>query len=269
MKRIAVATLIVAVAGGAMGGEVGTRVELGERPLVLGWLYLAGSVGTVKLSGRAEGDLLCGCPRRLQLGATTGWGDVSTGVEMGVLATGRVDLSVTGSYKPVWGTNLGPVAFQAGGKGTVADVLGARFLSGTGWISVRLDRDPWWTEANANLGWPGGNPFGEVRVGLSGASWASLTLSTSGAGLELGAETREWTVQSSFSLHPVFQTVAIGIRAERVRIQGRVTVRPQGPVLGSITVTAAEAPWLGSVIVSLSGGGLDKVTAEVRYTLGN
>jgi len=268
MKLIAVTTLIVGMVGWTMGGEVGTRFEIGEIPSGVGWLHLAGDVGTIRLSGRVEGDLLCGCLRRLQLGATTTWGDLSAGAETGVLASGRMDVSATGSYKPVWGTNLGLISSQIGGKATVVDALGGRFLTGAGWASVRLDRDPWWMEANVNLAWPGGNPFGELRLGVTGARGASLSVSTSGVGLELGGETGGLSIQSSFSLYPVFQTVAIGIKVEQVRIQGRVTVRPQGRAMGSIALTATEGLWSGSVIVSLSETGLDKVTAEVRYAVG-
>lgn len=268
MKLAAVATVVVLAVGLALGGEVGTRFEIGERPSGVGWFHLSGDVGGVNLSGRIEGDLLCGCLRRLQLGATTTWGEVSTGAETSVLSTGRMDVSVTGSWKPIWGTDLGLVSSQVGGKATVVDLLGGRFLTAVGWAFVRLDQDPWWIEANANLAWPGGNPFGELRLGVTGTRWASLSLSTSGAGLELGAEVDELFIQSSFSFGPALQTITIGAKAESVRIQARMAVRPAGPASGSITLTTTQASWSGSVIVSFSGTGLDRVTAEVRYTLG-
>lgn len=268
MKRTAVAMMVLFVSSLAAGGEMGTRLEIGERPAGVGWVHLAGEVGMLRVSVRAEGDLLCGCLRRVQLGATTTWGEVSAGAETIVLSTGRADVSATGSWKPLWGMDLGLVSCQVGGKATVADVLGGRFLTGAGWAFIRLDHEPWWMEANVNAAWPGGSPFGELRLGMTGESWASVSLSTSGAGLELGGETNGLSVQTSLSLFPVFQTVAVGIKAGSVRLQARVTVRPHAVASGSLTVTATQASWTGSMIVSLSEVGLDKVTAEVRYTLG-
>ena len=254
--------------GLAWGGEVGTRLEVGDRASGVGWFHLSGEVGSVTLSGRIEGDLLCGCLRRVQLGASAGWDDLSTGVEVSILSTGRVDLSTTGSWKPLWRTDLGLVSAQVGGKATSIDVLGGRFLAAAGWAFGRLDRDPFWIEANGNLSWPGGNPYGDLRWGLTGAAWATFTISSSGASLELGAERPDFLIQSHLSLRPPFQTVTIGLGAERIRVQARMTVRAEGTPSGSLTLTAGDGPWWGSVMAFLATTGLEKVTVEVRYTLG-
>lgn len=261
--------LVVAVACAvalAWGGEVGTRSEVGERATVIGWLQLSGEVDVVKLSGRVEGDLLCGCLRRLQLGASTTWGGLTSGAEAVVLATGRVDASATCSWKTLARTDLGLASAQVGGKATVVDLLGGRFLTGTGWALGRLELDPWWIEVSGNASWPGGNPHPELRLGLAGPAWGTLSLSPSGTSLELGAGLEALSIQTYLSLRPAFQTITVGLRRGSMRAQVRLTVRAEAAPSGSITLSATEAPWTGSVAASFGGWALDKVTAEVRYT---
>ena len=268
MKRIALGMALVCAASWAWGGELGSRFEVGDRIGAVGWLHLSGAVGPVNLSGRVEGDLLCLCLRRLQLGASTTWGEVSAGAEAAALSTGRMDASLTGSWKPLWRTDLGLLSSQLGGKATVVDLLGGRFPTAAGWAFVRLDRDHWWIEGNGNVAWPGGNPFAELRLGVTGSRWASLSLSTSGAGIEMGAEAGGLFIQSSFSLGSALQTVTIGAKAEGVRVQARMVVRASALASSSFTLTVTQTPWSGSVLLAFSGLGLDKVTAEVRYGLG-
>ncbi|MBC7220218.1 hypothetical protein H5T55_01835 [Candidatus Bipolaricaulota bacterium] len=263
-----VAVLTFAGAGLALDGEVGTRFEVGDRMSGGGWFSLSGEAGAVSFTGRVEGDLLCGCFRRGQFGAATEWGGFSAGVEAGLLATGRVDLSTAGSWKALDPTDLGIVSVQVGGKVTAIDAFGGRFLTAAGWVFGRLDRDPVWVEVNANLAWPGGSPHGELRMGISGSSWSTLSIFGSGMGLELGAETPYFSVQTHLSLFPALQTVVVGSAGEGVRVQGRLTVRAGGEPSGSLSLAATQGPWQGSVLLFLAASGLERVTVEVRYALG-
>lgn len=263
-----VAVLTFAGAGLALDGEVGTRFEVGDQASSEGWFSLSGEAEAVGFTGRVEGDLLCGCFRRGQFGAAMGWGGFSAGVEAGLLATGRVDLSTAGSWKALELTDLGVVSVQVGGKVTAVDAFGGRFLTAAGWAFGRLDRDPVWVEVNANLAWPGGSPHGELRLGISGASWSTLSISGSDIGLELGAEAPYFSVQTHLSLFPAHQTVVVGSAVAGVRVQGRLTVRAGGEPSGSLSLAATQGPWQGSVLLLVAGSGLERVTVEVRYALG-
>lgn len=263
-----IAILAFAGRGLALDGEVGTRFEVGDRVSGGGWLSLGGEVGAVGLLGRVEADLLCGCVRRGQFKAGMEWGRFSTAVEVGLLATGRVDLSATGSWKIFHPTDLGIVSVQAGGKATAVDPFGGRFVTAVGWATGRLDRDPWWAEASANLAWPGGSPHGELRLGMSGESWATLSISGSGVSLELGAETPSFSVGTHLSLCPALQTVVVGSEVAGVRVQGRLTLRAEGEPTGSLSLAATQGPWQGSLVMSLAASGLERVVVEVRHALG-
>lgn len=268
MRRGVLLAVLVCTGVAVWAGELGTRLELGDRASGVAWLSLSGDLGSLRLSGRAEGDLLCGCLRRLQGGASTSWGGMNAGVEAVVLSTGRLDLSVTASWKAVTRTDFGLVSAQAGGKATMVDPFRAQFLTLAGWALARLDRDPWWVEGNANVAWPGGTPHAELRAGLAGPVWCTLSASQSGTSLELGAESGGWLVQTYLSFRPAFQTVTVGVRAGGVRVQIRLTVRAEGELSGGLTVAANAAPWSGSVAVGVAGAAVDKVSAEVRYAIG-
>jgi len=268
MRRILLVAAVVGAGALAWGGEVGAQFEVGERASGIGWVQLSGGGSPVQLSGRIEGDLLCGCLRRAQFGASTVWGGWAGGVEAVGLASGRVDASATGSWKAVTQADLGLVSAQVGGKATTVDVLGGRFLTAAGWAFGRLDADPWWVEVSGNAAWPGGSPHAELRLGLTGPMWATLSLSDAGTGLELGSGPPELSIQTYLSLRPALQTVTIGLGRGGVRLQFRLTVRGEGSPSGSLTLTATAAPWLGTVVASLSGRALEKVSVEIRYTLG-
>lgn len=270
-SRRATAWAVLAVGLGwalAWGGEVGTRLEVGDRSTGAGWLQLSWVLNRVNLSARLEGDLLCGCIRRVQIGASTAWEGLSTGVEAVALATGRVDLSTTGSWKMAGRTDVGLLSAQVGGKATAVDVLGSRSVMAAGWAFGRLDRDPWWVELSGTVAWPGGSPQGELRLGASGASSATLSISGSGTSLSLGAADPYFFVQTHLSLRPAFQTITVGMEKGRVRVQAKVTVRPATLPAGSLSFATALDPWHGSVLLSLAGAELEKVTVEVRYKLG-
>lgn len=261
---------VLAVAGGglALDGEVGARFEVGDRVSSGGWFSLSGEVEGVGLMGRIEGDLLCGCFRRGQFRAGTEWGGFSAGVEVGLLATGRVDLATAGSWKALDPTDLGIVSVQAGGKVTAVDAFGGRFVTAAGWAFGRFDRGPLWVEVSANLAWPGGSPHGELRLGVSGESWSTLSISGSGVSLELGAGAPSFSVQSHVSLRPALQTVIVGSEGAGVRVQGRLTIRAEGGAAGSLSLSAAQGLWQGSLVLSLATLGLERVVVEVRYALG-
>lgn len=95
---------------------MGAQFEVGERASGIGWVQLSGGGSPVQLLGRIEGDLLCGCLRRAQFGASTVWGGWAGGVEAVGLASGRVDASATGSWKAVTQADLGLVSAQVGGR---------------------------------------------------------------------------------------------------------------------------------------------------------
>ncbi len=263
----AILVLVGLWAGVALGAEWGARAEVGDRTAAVGWLQLGTELGRVTLSGRIEGDLLCGCPRRLQLGASTTWGRLSGGLEAAVLATGRVDATVTGSWKTVGRTAAGLLSAQAGAKGALVDLLGARFPTGAGWASARIEREPLWAEAAANASLPGGTLQGEVRMGFSGPVWTTVSLSGSGLSLEWGASARGLFLQSYLSFSPPVQSVTLGASREGVRVQGRLTARGDGAPSLTLTLGASPTPWQGSVVISLSGKGIERFTAEVRRSL--
>ncbi|MCX7750790.1 MAG: hypothetical protein N2320_04515 [Candidatus Bipolaricaulota bacterium] len=265
-RALGLVVLGVSLVGAA--GELGVRLEAGDRAAALGWIQLASTWGGVALSGRLEGDLLCGCPRRLQVSASRPWGELAAGVEASLLPTGRLDGSASAAWKGARQTGLGLLTGQVGFKGTVVDALGGRFLTGAGWASARLSRVPLWAEGALNRSWPGGSLQVDLRLGLSGPAWASLALAGTGISLELGAESGPWNVQTQLALGAGTQTVTLGLRSEALRAQARLTLRGGGDPSGSATLTATRSPWQGTVVVSFSGGGLDRVTAEVRYTLG-
>lgn len=263
--------LMAAVALGAslaQGGELGARFEVGTGSVAVGWVQLSGPVGGVTLSGRGETDLLCGCLRRLVLGASRSWGSLAAAVEGVVLSTGRLDTSVTASEKGLWRTGFGLLSAQAGGKATVVDVLGGRFFTAAGWGFLRFDREPLWIEANVNTAWPGGALQAEGRVGLAGPAWVTLVGSASGVAVELGAEQGALSAQSYVSFAPRFQTITVGIAGAWARAQVRVTARASGSWAAGVNVTATAGPWRGAITTSFLPTGVDKVTAEVRYAFG-
>lgn len=266
MRKALWAVVCVGLLG--LGREVGTRFEVGDRGAAVGWVHLSTALGPVSLSGRLEGDLLCGCPRRLQLGASTSAGGFSGGVEGVVLATGRVDGSVSGSWRGGLTTELGVLSGQVGFKGTVVDVLGGRFPTWAGWASGRVSRPPLWAEGGLNGSWPGGVLQGELRLGVAGPAWAALSLGGSGFGLELGAESGPLVLSTHLALGTGTQTVTLSTRGDGLRVQARVALRGGGDLSGSATFAAARTPWQGTVVVNFSGRGVDRVSAEIRYALG-
>lgn len=268
MRQVAVAIAMACAVALGVGSEVGVRFEVGDQERGMGWVQLFGEIDQVRLSGRIEGDLLCGCLRRAQVGASTTWGGLSAAGEAVVLGTGRADASASGSWKTVARTDLGLASAQLGGKATVADLLGGRFLTAAGWALGRLEADPWWIEASGNVAWPGGDRHAELRLGLAGPMWCTVSVTGSGTSLELGAGERGLSVQTSLSLRPPLQTIAVGLGKGGVRALVRLTVRAEGAPSASLTVTATETAWQGSVVVAFSGLSLDKVSAEVRYTVG-
>ncbi len=266
MRKALWAVVCVGLLG--LAGELGTRFEVGDRGGAVGWVHLSSTLGPVGLSGRLEGDLLCGCLRRLQLGASTSAGGFSGGVEGVVLATGRVDGSVSGSWRGGLTTELGVLSGQVGFKGSVVDVLGGRFPTWAGWASGRLSRPPLWAEGGVNGSWPGGALHGELRLGVAGPAWAALSLGGSGLSLELGVESGPLGLSTHLALGTGTQTVNLNLRGDALRVQARVALRGGGDLSGSATFTAARNPWQGAVVVSFSGRGVERMSAEVRYTLG-
>ncbi len=264
-----VLVLTIAVGTLALGGEVGTRFEVGDRATGAGWLHLSRQVGFATLSGRAEVDLLCGCLRRLVGAASARWEEATASLEASVLSTGRLDLSTTVSGKGLWRTGLGLLSSQAGGRATWVDLLGGRFLTAAGWGFGRLDREPFWAELNLNAAWPGSSLQVEGRVGLAGPAWLTLVVSGAGIGLELGAEQGRLSTHSYLSLTPAFQTITVGVTDGGVRAQARLTVRAAGRWSASLNLTATQGPWRGAVTMSFLKSGLEKTTVEVRYTLGD
>jgi hypothetical protein len=149
----------------------------------------------------------------------------------------------------------------------MVDSLGGRFLTAAGWGFARFDREPFWVEANVNIAWPGGSFQAEGRIGLAGPVWVTVVGSGSGLGLELGAEQGPLSAQSYLSFAPAFQTITVGITGAGLRAQARLTVR-SGSWAASVNLTATSGPWRGTITTSFLPTGLEKVTTEVRYTLG-
>jgi len=267
MRRGILALAVTFAVGLAWAGEVGTRFEVGERASGVGWLRLSAELGAVSLSGRLEADLLCVCLRRGVFGARRSWGPLTVAGEGIVLTTGRLDASVSPSAKGLWRTEAGLFSARVGGRATVVDVLGGQFLTAAGSGFVRLDRDALWAELTMNTTWPG-SPQVEGRVGLAGPAWVTLVASATGLGLELGAEQGPLSAQTYLSLSPTFQTITVGIAGGGVRGQARMTVRASDIWSASLSLSAAQGPWRGSITTSFLTSGLEKVTAEVRYTFG-
>ncbi|MBC7093616.1 hypothetical protein H5T53_06390 [Candidatus Bipolaricaulota bacterium] len=265
--------LLVALAVGAglaLAGEIGTRFETGESVSTgIGWLSLSSEVGGLTLSGRAEMGLLPLRPRRIALGAGSTWDGWSLNAETILLPTGRLDLAVTAGWKGATDAEFGTLSSVAGTKMAWIDVLGVRFPTAAAWASARIDRVPFWFEANLSTTWPGDLPRGELQFGLSGTSWATVAISSTAASLELGCEDGILSAMSYLSLFPVaLQSIAVGMGEESLRIQGRLTVRALGKWSGSVSVAASAGDWRASVTATFSQAGWEKTTVEVKLVLG-
>lgn len=270
MNMRGILIVIVFGTGLALAGEVGTRLEVEEgAPSGLGWLALSQKFGGVTLSGRAEVNLLPLGFRRASLGASARWADFSLQAETILLGRGRVNLLATASWKGQLETVLGDLSLQVGAKGTLADLLGARFATVVAWVFGRMDEGPLWVEGRMDASWPGTVSPGELRLGVQGPRWATVALSANALSLELGARQGRFSALTYLSPFPLpMHTVSVSAGEEVLRLHWRLTVRARGDWSGNVTITAREGPWRLSLLASFSGKGWEKTTVEVTFGLG-
>jgi len=262
------ALLVLAAAWVCLGGELGTRLEVG--PLAArgaGWLTLSQDLGKVALVGRAEWDVLPLKFRRATGSLGVSLAPFSFQLETALLASGRLNLAASSSWKGAVVTPLGDLALQAGGKVTVYDVLGARVWGGFGSVTGRMEVGPFWAGTGVDFSFPGGFSPGELRVGWSGPRWGTLTWSDRAASLELGAEEAATSIVTFLSFFPkVSQSLSVTYGGPRLRVQGRLALRAGEPWTSGLTIVARQKPWSLSVGVTLGPHGLERLTTDI--TLG-
>lgn len=89
-----------------------------------------------------------------------------------------------------------------GAKGTLADLLGARFATVVAWAFGPMDEGPLWVEGRMDASWRGTVFPRELRLGVQWPRWATVALPANALSLELGARLGRFSALTNLSPFP-------------------------------------------------------------------